>query len=55
MPKKLPHKSIGCMYEYAHHTVVWVNRKVEVICLSITGEADRENTVDIYLGVLYGS
>ena len=55
MPKKLLHRSIGYMYEYAHHIVVCVTRKLEIICLLITGETDRENIVDIYLGVLYTS
>ena len=55
MPKKLLHRFIGCTYEYAHHIVVCVTRKLEIICLLIIGETDRENMVDIYLGVLYTS
>ena len=55
MPKKLLHRFIGCMYEYAHHIVVFVTRKLEVICLFITGETDRENMVDMYLGILHTS
>ena len=43
MPKKLLHRSIGYIYEYAHHIVVCVTRKLEIICLLITGETDSRH------------